>query len=487
MKSVRRERKLIVLLNFFVVICAVLNGTLPAIAFTDAEFEALVIERNVELRVLSERRKALSNSVEEAELLYGWQLFAGLSKRWDQKPRVDPSFTYDSLNILGSQVGLQKLFSWGLETKFSVDATQTEIVGGRAGTNTFDFKVWETAPSVEVKLPLLAGGFGSKVRADYEGLVAQKKIATLNAESEYDRKMNEARTILWSTILQRKSLENQRETLGRIQKIYQIVQGKMSQNLEASSNFLQTRSALEQAELDLLNAKLRFDQFERLLKLVLNQATMNATQLVIPDYDFTKFRTVNLSDFENKVTAEERIASLSELASKQQAISKFEESGAKLDLVASYTANGQNERIQESFDQSRRSRYPTSFLGLQFSMPLESGINSRLMQRQSDLAKLATERQKYLQTEQRAVQKEDLVSQHNQLVSLLALNLRLEKTQGEKLTNERKMLNQGRSSIYQVLQFELDLARAQSGKYAIALELEKTQQQLNLNKYNNYE
>jgi hypothetical protein len=72
-------------------------------------------------------------------------------------------------------------------------------------------------------------------------------------------------------------------------------------------------------------------------------------------------------------------------------------------------------------------------------------------------------------------------------VELLAMNIVLEKTQKDKITNERKLLDQGRSSIYQVLQFELDLARAQAGKFSLALELEKIKQQLSLNKYVTYE
>lgn len=479
MKPVRRILKLVGLLA----ILLNLNAPLCAEAMTDSDFEVAVVAQNVELRVLSERRKALSDSAEEAELTYGWQFFAGVSKRWDKKPRIDPSFTYESLGTLGAEVGLQKRFSFGLETKLSVGATETEIIGGRAAATAFDLKVWETAPSVEFKFPLLAGGFGRKTRADYDLLVTQKKIEALNAESEYDRKMNDARTVLWSTLLQRKALDHQRETLDRIQKIYQIVRGKTSQNLEASSNFLQTRAALELAELDLQTAILKFDQFERLLKLVLSKIPAAS----IPEYDFTKFRPVRLADFQSKVTAEEKLASLGEKSQRHAATSRYEESGAKLDLVASYTANGQNEKLPEAFSQSQRSRYPTSFLGLQFSMPLDQAINSRARQRQGAVAQLAIERQKYLESEQRVVKKQDLVSQHNQLVNMLAMSLRLEKTQGEKVKNERKLLNQGRSSIYQVLQFELDLARAQSGKFALALELEKLQQQLSLNKYNSYE
>jgi outer membrane protein TolC len=454
-----------------------------AFAFTPAEFEAKVIEQNTEVRVLSERRKALMNAAEEAELIYGWQFVGGLNQRWDKKPRVDPSFTYDSLNTSGLQLGLQKQFSWGLESKLSLDTLQTEIVGGRAGPAVFDIQVWETTPTLELKFPLAAGGFGRKVRADYHSLLIQKKIEALNAENEYQQKMNEALTILWSTVLQREALNDRQETLARVQKIFQIVRNKTSQNLEASSNFLLARSAVEQTELELQSAQLRYDQLERLLNLVMRQMS----GVKVPAYDFTKFQPIALSQVQNKVTAGEKLAVLSEKLQTEVAVSRREELGARLDVVASLTANGQNDKLAESFSQSQRLKYPTSFVGLQWVVPLESGVIRRAQERQDLIARLANERQQYFQTEQKAVLKEDLVSQYNQSVKLLAMNLKLEKTQAEKLKNERQLLTQGRSSIYQVLQYELDLGRAQAGKFLLALDLEKLQQEILLNKYENYE
>jgi hypothetical protein len=72
-------------------------------------------------------------------------------------------------------------------------------------------------------------------------------------------------------------------------------------------------------------------------------------------------------------------------------------------------------------------------------------------------------------------------------VALLDRSIQLEKTQDQKLKNERQLLNQGRSSIYQVLQFELDLGRSRAAKFSLALDLEKLSQRLALNKYQQYE
>ncbi len=452
-------------------------------AFTEKDFENLVRADNVEIKALYDRFEALKSNQEEAELIYGWQAVGGLNSRMDKRPSDDPNFTYDSIKTTGVQFGLQKAFSFGLESKLSLNSTQTEITNGNAGSGNFDSKIWETQPTLDLKLPLLSGGFGRKIRAEYQSEVFRKRLAALEAESLYDSKMNEAKILLWSTILQKEQLASQTETLNRIQKIYQIVSRKAALNLEASSNFLQTRSALESAELDLKNAQLKYSQLERLLNLVLKK--INGIQ--VPKYDFNKFRKVDLKNYAHKVTPEQKMMSISEDLQNQTAIAVQEMNRSRLDLVASLAVSGQDRDWNESYNQSRNGRYPTQFFGIQWVIPFDQGITSRAIHRQEIISKAALAKQQYLQTEQKQALLNDLVDQVNQMVDMLSLNLRLEKTQGEKLKNERQLLNQGRSSIYQVLQFELDLARAQAGKFLLALELEKAYQQLAQYRYESYE
>lgn len=456
---------------------------LPALSFTENEFEDLVRSENAELKALYEQKKALSTNTEEADTIYGWQLIGGVNRRLDKRPSDNPSFSYESLNSTGAQLGFQKIFSFGLESRISLNSTQTEIVNGNAGTGNFSSKTWETQPALDLKLPLLAGGFGKKVRADYQLLLLSKKREALEAETAYDSKMNEAKILLWSTILQKEQLQSQAETLTRIQKIFDIVRKKAALNLEASSNFLQTRSALEQAELELKSSQLRYSQLERLLKIVLSKET----SISVPAYNFSKFRKVDYQQYSKKVMAQEKLLSLSEDFRNQSAILNTELNRSRLDLVASMSLSGQDQNWNEAFRESQKGQYPTQFVGLQWIIPLDQASSSRTIDRQELISKTSLAKKAYYQTEQREGFLQDLVEQINQMIDMLALNINLEKTQAEKLKNERQLLNQGRSSIYQVLQFELDLARAQAGKYSLAIELEKKYQLLSQYRYNSYE
>ncbi len=457
----------------------------PTVSFslTENDFENLVRSENAELKALYENKEALRSSEEEAELIYGWQLIGGVNSRIDKRPSTNTNFTFDSLNTFGAQVGLQKQFGFGLEGKLVLNSTQTEIVNGNFGTGPFNTTLWETQPMLDLRLPLLSGGFGRKIRADYQLLVVRQRLQALEAEKSYDFKMNEAKTLLWSTVLQKELVAAQTETLERIEKIYNIVQKKASQNLEASSNFLLTRSALESTDLDLRSAQMRYAQLERLLKLVLKKVS----GVQVPTYDFKKFQKVDLTSLSGKVTAQEKMISLSEDFENQSTILASEGNRSRLDLIASTSLSGQDPDWNESAKRAQKGRYPTHFIGLQWVVPLDQGITSRALERQAVLSRTSAAKKVYYQTEQKEAMLQDLVAQHNQMVEMLALNLKLEKTQAEKLKNERQLLNQGRSSIYQVLQFELDLARARAGKFSLALELEKSNQQLAQYRYNSYE
>lgn len=474
-QTLRNWQLLIIIGTFF--------NPVVSVSLTIEEFENLIRSDNAEIKALYERKIALQFIEDEAQLIYGWQFIGGLNKRIDKRSSNDPNFTYESMATLGAQIGLQKQFSFGLESKLSLNSTQTEISIGNAGAGNFNSKIWESQPVLDLKMPLLSGGFGRQIQADYQFSFLRKRIEALEAETAYDLRLNEAKTLLWSTILQKELVASQSETLNRIQKIYDIVRRKAAQNLEASSNFLQTRSALESAELDLMNAQLKFAQFERLLNLVLK----NVGSVVIPKYDFKKFSKVDLKMFTNKITPQQKIVSFYEDLKLQSAVLSSELNRSKLDLFASLSLSGKDNEWNESLNQAQKGRQPTQQVGIQWVIPLDQSITDRAIQRQAIMSRTTQSIKTYLQTEQNDADLQDLVIQFNQMVGMMSLNLKLEKTQSEKLKNERQLLNQGRSSIYQVLQFELDLARAQAGKFLLAIELEKSYQLLSQYRYDSYE
>jgi hypothetical protein len=456
-------------------VCISLFFGLSAIcAHAEDEFEAIIRENNSEIKALHDEKLALEGAAEEADALFAWELSASIGALDDKSPSSDPSLAYDSLSVLSGGVTLGNRSRWGLETKFSLDSS---------GSIVDDSGSWLMKPSVELRLPLWSNAFGRQSLATHRSLSLQKRLEAISAELAYDDKLDEALILLWSTVLQKESLINQQATLNRVTELYKIALKKSQRNLEAASNFLQARSALEQAQLDLETARLKFSQLETLLKLVLSRFK----DFVVPAYDFTKFKKLSLEDYVGTVSARERLVSLTQDLRLESAQVRIEDEKSRLDLIGRYAQTGADRRFGEATRDSLMSDQSTAFVGLQLSVPLDFARSSRARERQERVAKSAEARSAYYRREQGPVLVQDRVSQHNRLVELLELSRKLEKTQLEKLGNERSLLAQGRSSIYQVLQFELDLARAQGSKFSLALELEKIKRQLSLLKYKTYE
>ena len=452
-------------------------------ALSDLEFEKILVEQNSEFKSLQINLEALKNNVEEADSLFAWQLYGELGFSEDEAPSSVPGFSYDSMSSMSGELGFQRLSPWGLETKLSVNSLETSISQGDSGQGPFDSKSWQGQPSVELRLPLISGGFGRKLRAEHDALSLQKRTEALLAEIEYDQKFQEAKTLFWSTVLQRETIASQKESLERIKKIFNIAQAQSRRNLEASSNVLQARSALEQTELELQVAELRGVQLERLLGLVLSRYA----NLSLPTYDFSKFSKISENDLSGRVSAQDRLNSLGQVLRTRLSGVTYEENRSQLDFIGSYSQDGRDSSFVKALGESFKPESPTLFVGLQWRIPLDGGIAERSRARQLAIGQAAALRQAYLEKEQIPALSRDLVTQYNRSVDLLALTRKLELTQAEKVNNERALLGQGRSSMYQVLQFELDLSRAKAAKYSLALDIEKLSQQLSQKKYTTYE
>ena len=452
-------------------------------ALSDADFEKLLVEHNDDFKALHLKKEALSDSAEEANLIFSWQFVGALGWRGDGAPSLDPNFSYDSISTWNGDLGFQKASTWGLETKLGLNSVRTKIEAGNSGQGVFDSTGWQSVPSLEVRLPLVAGGFGRKLRAEYQALSFQKRSEALAAEIEYDQKVQEAKSLFWATVLQREAISTQKASLERIQKIFNIAQAQSRRNLEASSNLLQARSALEQTELELKAGQLKAAQLERLLRVVLSKIS----NVTLPSYDFGKFSKVSENEYVGKISAQDRLSSFSQQAQASLAGAGYEDTLPRLDLLATYSQDGRKSSLGGSVGESLKPNSQTGFIGLQWRIPLEAKLSQEARARRATLLRVAALREAYAEREEAPAMTEDLVSQFNQSVDLMSLTLKLEKTQTDKVNNERALLGQGRSSMYQVLQFEIELARAKAAKFSLALDIEKLHQQLSLKKYSKYE
>jgi hypothetical protein len=140
---------------------------------------------------------------------------------------------------------------------------------------------------------------------------------------------------------------------------------------------------------------------------------------------------------------------------------------------------GRDEKYNEAYDQSIGGTKPWSVIGLRFSTPLDFSALTDYKKgyaQEKVAAELASRRKTY------EVDKEwDILSQRfDQFKKRVKLSQRMEQIQSKKLIAEKKRFNQGRTTTFQVLQFEQDFANAQLLKLRNEAELISVYNQLKL-------
>jgi outer membrane protein TolC len=131
-----------------------------------------------------------------------------------------------------------------------------------------------------------------------------------------------------------------------------------------------------------------------------------------------------------------------------------------LDLFANYALNGKNKDFSNGFSDSYHADRPTAAVGLKFTVPFLYGTMDEV--RSGALQKAEAASGIY---QQRLVDQEkdwlDLVVGLKDAQETYHLSLQVEDAQKRKIENERKLLKLGRSTTFQVLQFEQDYSQSE--------------------------
>jgi outer membrane protein TolC len=139
-------------------------------------------------------------------------------------------------------------------------------------------------------------------------------------------------------------------------------------------------------------------------------------------------------------------------------------------LIGSVALNGRNPAVGDALSDSYSAGRPTALVGLQFSMPLH--LSDQKSAREG--ATRQSQANEYL-LQQRQIDQEnawiELTQQIEDAKQRLKLARTLEKIQTQKLENERAMLRQGRSTTFQILQFQQDAASAELSRAQITAQL----------------
>lgn len=395
-------------------------------------------------------RGALGRS-EEADLVTSPNLFADI--RWADDQKRNPLFGLNRSQTQSYSLGVSQQTGFGLQAKLSYTYANTDL-----STAIQSGGYYEARPQLELTQSLWRNGFGSETRATQD-LLEAGALATHFAQSfSVKAQLAEAEIAYWALSLTRENVAIQKEALDRAQRIFDWSANRARLQLGDRADTLQAQAALELARLDYQAAQ----DAARAAARTFNNARGIDTDKVEETVARLDAKMIDQLKAPERagVRDDVKAAEQQQRASIANAKLSTEKLSPSLDVNALVALNGVTPDSGTAVSESFTTENPTMAVGLRFTAPLDFGSVSRSRAGWRDeraAAELNYQRRVFDQDQEWSELQHRLVEAKKRF----ELTRELEATQEKKLSYERDRLNRGRTTTFQVLQFEQDYARTQ--------------------------
>lgn len=378
----------------------------------------------------------------------------------DERPTNAPGFQGTQTIRKIYQGGFTELFPTGTKTTLSYNMYYTEI-NGSSPLFLPKNKFYDLSPQLEISQSLWRNFFGVEDRSNVEIQKSQIETAKLAEQFKYKELLMRAENAYWRYLFAQVSLKVQKESLERAHKLRDWNSRRVQQGLTDETDLLQAESNLSAREIDLQNtetdlesAKLMFNSFV--------QDDTGAKSAEITEAHLDNAIKILDKQLPKEIPVREDviIALQTQKITRAQAQMGLEKNKPTFELYGTYALNGRAGTYSPAADQAWTQDHPYKLIGVRFNTPLDifSSMNHRkAYNEEKAAADLNFERKKY------EVQKEweDLSKRFDDYKKRLRLSLKMEDIQKRKLHSEKDRYSKGRTTTFQVLQFEQDYANAQ--------------------------
>lgn len=406
--------------------------------------------------------QGLEKQKSQAELVYSPRIEAHAVHVDDRSGKivsgVDDNYLIEHAKVDDVSVGLVKKWKYGgLVTALDYGFTKGDYDGVSG---------YSTAPTASVTLPLWRDFLGRQTRAQMDTMRYQIESAQFGSAHQREALLFQARNAYWSLQLTRDEVEIRKDTLARSVTLVKWAQRRLDMRLADDSESLQARAAKQVRELEL------------------EQATQNEREARVA---FNRLRGVEGEDVpESLVPLDAQMAALSfdwpvetpkgwDLRGAEAKIKsdKAAWTDAKanawpdLNVFASYTANGSGSSFSGSHSESVADHDPVSKVGAAIVIPLDvfnakKSADGYALNYQA--SKLSYD-EKTLKARQDWQQLKKRLDDVNRRLGLVA---EIEKIQKAKVEQERRQLNLGRSTQFQVQSYETEYALSRLQRLGVA-------------------
>jgi len=418
-------------------------------------------------RAALQKFEGASAQVREAELFYGPRLFSNYSFLDDRKPTSSQGFQGDQTKMHSMSLGVHKLSSTGTESRLYYELNHSSL-HGTTPSLVAQPKFYQNRPVLELSQPLWRNFFGSETRAMARILESQSLAQSFSERFRMKEILMEAEVRFYTVLFSELALQIRKSGLAQAKELRNWAQRRSSLELADKSDSFQAAAAYQMRQLDLDRG---YNDRREAIR------AFNSLRGLIGDELSEQIEPPLEADLQNLSIPLRGDRREDTLALEQRA--KLEEASAKLteekyrpslDLKGSIAGNGRDPSMTTATTESFQADHPTYSIGIALTMPLyyfaardvKEGSRKQAQGAQADFQRKAFE-------EDRAY--DSLVQKFANLKRQLKMAVDLERIEKGKVENERSRLRRGRTTTFQVLNFEQDYNAAQLNRILVEAEL----------------
>lgn len=420
--------------------------------------------------------QSIESDISSRDLLLSPQINADLASTYDSRSTLSPSKRFHAQLL---EVSLTKLFSTGTTLSFTGGHQITDLsTSDSTAAGTRNIGEWE----VRLSQALWRGAFGRDTRLRHNSEEAELKSRTIGALTTRQNFFMNLESVYWDLALALKQEQIQKTTIQLSKTVEKWTRDRVNRFNAEPTDLLQAQALVSNRELSLIGIRNTI------------AALKNQLRELIPNFDPSAW-TLNLNSLEDDRPLESlmlssagsnepvRLDTLTSIYSARQAevdAARIDDSlRPKLDAYVSYGQNGSDERFGPAWNNAADPSFSSARVGVALSVDLDWRLkNDR--RRAAELNAQSLTLQAQARKRSSEVGWSDLQRQVTELRAQVKEARRLADFQTCKADAERRRYRLGRTTVFQLITFEVDATEAELQVYRLLADLRKVESRARL-------
>lgn len=449
-----------------------------ASAMSLEEYLGEVNSKNGAINGLEKSSDAKSLREDEGSLFFKPSFFLNGEYSDDQRPTLAPSFQGTQTIRHTLRAGLSQNFRTGTKAAISYNYFKTQINGVNR-TLVPNAKFFDVAPQLEFSQSLWRNWLGSEVKAQENAQRAQVESQRFNEIFTKKQLLMNAENAYWRLYVAQTSLKVLEESLERAKKLRDWNARRFRDNLTDESDVIQSEANLQSREIEYQDTLTEIQTALREFNSLREVENENVNLVGTKGKDSSYILDAKLP---KKMKMREDVRAYLANVKLTQANAELgtQRNRPNLELYGTYSVNGRDRTSYgNAYDMAFAGTRPYSIYGIRFTTPLDIGSMNdyKKAYKQEVVASEMQYKRKVFEVDR---EYEILEERFRNFKQRLVLAQKMVQVQEKKLTTEKRRYNQGRTTTFQVLQFEQDYANTQLMKLRFERELIAVYNQLKL-------